>query len=904
MSSLRAGQRVGPYEITGSLGAGGMGEVYRARDSRLVRDVAIKVLPADFARDAERLARFRREAQVLAALNDPHIAAIHGLEEADGVVALALELAEGEDLAQRLRRGPVPVDEAIAIARQIAEGLEAAHEKGIVHRDLKPANVKLTPDGRVKLLDFGLAKAWAGDGGVSPAEIAQSPTITNGTEEGVVLGTAAYMSPEQARGRPVDQRADMWAFGVLLWEMLTGRRLFAGETMSDTLAAVLRQEVPWTSLPAGLPAPLQRLLRRCLERDLRRRLPSAAAARLDLDEAAQPQAAERPPAPASRSPLLAVGILAAALLMLVGWLAVSRTVETTPAPTMRLAFEPPPGVAFQASQNDFVVVSPDGLHIVFTGVMPDGRRQLWLRPLHGLEARPLPDTEDALEPFWSPDSRHIAFGAVGRLKRLAIAGGRAETIAHAPRLVGGSWSTRDVILFVPDFNAAVLRVDASGGEARPVTQTDAAKGETGHRTPAFLPDGTHFLYTAGGSDKAQLYVASLEGTGATPLLTMGNGSVRYADPGWLLFVRDGALLAQRFDADRRVLQGDVLPVPTASAAEAMGAGTIPTQFSVSGTGILIWRRAYRPAYQLVWFDRAGRRLGELGPPIQVALPMSPRLSPDGTRVAIQNREPEPERRGAWVYDVQRGVSTRLSAELCQFPVWSPDGRRVAWVENRGGDLGIVQRAANGAGETELLLRSGAAAGGNTFPSDWSPDGRFLLYTTRGNRSRLDTWILPLSGERRPRPLLAGDSDEQASQVSPDGRWIAYRSDVSGTYEIYLQSFTPDGQAGGELIRVSESGGSQPRFRRDGRELVFVARDGRLMAVSLKPAGATLEVGTPQPLFATRLLPAGAGATYEYDMSADGQRFLMGTVLEGPGASPPKPTVVLNWPAELLARRAP
>jgi Tol biopolymer transport system component len=918
------GARLGPYEVVAKLGAGGMGEVWRARDTRLEREVALKVLPPGFADDPERHARFEREAKVLASLNHPHIATLHALEHLElspghgpratgheveraprALHVLVMELVEGEDLAQRISRGSVPLDEAIPIARQIAEALEAAHEHGIVHRDLKPANVKVRPDGTVKVLDFGLAKAWERD--APAAALADSPTVTGQyTRAGQILGTAAYMSPEQARGGAVDGRADVWAFGVVLFEMLAGRRPFDGATLPDLLTAVLTAEPPWAALPAATPDTVRTLIARCLTRDPRRRLQAIAEARIALESVAEGDAglnrldarAAPEPAPARHGARLAWTLAAAALLaaLALAWALLGRPAAARPA--VRLTFEPPEGVAFDSSQTDYLAVSPNGRMLVFSGRTPDGRRQLWLRALDSADARPLPDSNDALEPFWSPDSRSLAFGALGKLKRLDLGGGRPRTLADAPRLVGGTWSRDGVILFVPDFNTEVFRVAAEGGAPAAVTRLDTARQETGHRSPSFLPDGRRFLYGGGKTGDSSIFLGSLDSLDSK-LLVAGAVVARFAPPHWLLFHRGGELWAQRCDARRLELQGDPLPVSSAGPGAAPSPDTATyAQFSVSENGVLVWRRPFLPDYQLVWFDRSGARLSAVGAPIHVALTMSPKLSPDGRRVVIQNREPQAERLGIWVIDLEHDVSTRLSPLMGQFPQWSPDGGRVGWLLNRQGAVGIYEKAANGVGDEELLLRSGPEAGGNTYPSDWSVDGRFFLYATRGPKTGFDIWALALAGDRTPHPVLATESDELAAQLSPDGRWIAYRSDASGTYEIYLQSFTADGRAGREKWRISTNGGAQPRFRADGRELFYIAADGRMMAVALDAKGTSLEYGTPKPLFETRTLPASAGAWFEYDVARDGQRFLVGTILDGPNAMPPSPTLMLDWTAAL------
>jgi serine/threonine protein kinase/Tol biopolymer transport system component len=887
-NSLGPGTRLGPYEVVSQIGAGGMGEVFRAHDPRLNRDVAIKLLPIAFARDEERVARFRREAQLVAALNHPNIAAIHGLEENGDVLALALELVEGEDLAQRLRRGPIPVEEARAIARQIAEGLEAAHEKGIVHRDLKPGNIKLKTDGTVKILDFGLARSPDQDTAATEESLAHSPTMARGlTEAGVILGTAAYMSPEQARGKPVDKRSDIWSFGVVLYEMLTGTQSFRSETVSDTLAAVLRQEIDFGALPAETPPAVRWILERCLQRDPKKRLRDIGEARVALERMAVE--AGSPVAPVRRaSPLpWALAIVLALAVAALAWMQFGRA--RVPQRTTRLTFEPPAGVAFDSGQNDFITISPDGRTLAFTGRTADGKRQLWVRPLDSLDARPLPDSDDALEPFWSPDSKSIAFGSQGKLKRVDLAGGRAVTLADAARLVGGSWSGDGVILFAPDWNAVLHRVDASGGTARPVGQLDPAVNETAHSLPSFLEDGTHYVHVSLRNGTPHIVMASLDSPERKVLLP-GVRAARYSRSGWMFFARDGEQWAQPFDARALEFAGE--PVKLSLSTTETGAASEIASPVASDDGVVVWRRIYRPDYQLVWFDRTGTRMGSVGPPIRTALTMAPRLSPDETRVAIQNRDSDTDRIGIWVYDLRTGVPTRLSSVLSQFPQWSPDGTKVAWVFQKQGVVGIYQRSADGSGDDELVLRSGDQR--TTFPADWSVDGRFLLYWSRGSKTRVDTWILPLTGERKPIPLLASEYEETGSQLSPDSRWVAYRSDVSGTNEIYLQSVNGNGTPGPHKIRVTSNGGAQPRFRGDGRELFYLANDGQMMAVSLEREGETLRTSTPKALFQTRILPAGAAASFEYDVTSDGERFLIGTILDGPNARPPSPVIITGW----------
>jgi Tol biopolymer transport system component/tRNA A-37 threonylcarbamoyl transferase component Bud32 len=917
---MNSGDTLGPYRVLARLGEGGMGEVYRARDTQLNRDVALKILPEVFSADHERLARFTREAQTLAALNHPNIAHIYGLDAASGSTrALVLELVEGEDLSVVIQRGAIPMEDALPIARQIAEALEAAHEFGIVHRDLKPANIKVRRDGTVKVLDFGLAKAMdpveAGvqlrqNSGGQPSAADQSPTLTAafaqgfggaGTQLGTIIGTAAYMAPEQARGKPVDKRADIWAFGVVLYEMLTGRRAFGGDDTSDVLAAVLRQEIDWKSLPADTPPRLRRLLERCLERDARARLRDIGEARVEI---ARIQAGD-PGGPVGDT--LSAGTLAdlartrlgwitsavlAIALAAAGWMLWTKRDQNPSIPPrpVRLVFDPPSNLSFDSGMADSIAVSPDGRLLVFTGRSPDGQRHLWTQALESGEARPLPGTEDPLMPFWSPDSRSIGFGSKGKHRRVDIAGGRPQVIANAPRLSGGTWNREGTILFVPDFNSGIARVSANGGDVKTVTTPDARRGEASHRAPVFLRNGRQFLYNGGKSGEREIWLGSLDSSD-TRRLTSG-GDARSV-PGWLVFIRDGSVVAQPFDDSRATLAGDPIPIGVAGPAE------IDVSLSVSDNGVLVFKRPFTPEHRLSWFDRAGRKLGDVGPAVHVALSVSPRLSPDETRVVMQNREPEVERRGIWVHDLARAVSTRLSSRLGQYPQWSPDGTRVAWLTRNDDEVvGIYEKRANGVGDESLLLKIGAQGGGTTFPTDWSSDGRFLLYYARSERTRIDIWALPLFGDRKPYPVLNTEFDEHQGQLSPDGHWLAYRSDVDGSYEIYVRSFTAEGKVGTERQRISTGGGSQPRFRRDGRELFYLADDGWMMAVALTATATTFAPGPPKRLFKPRMLTRGFEPQFEYDVTRDGQRFLIGNILDGPEGTPPRPMVILNWAAGL------
>ncbi|MEO8727587.1 MAG: protein kinase [Acidobacteriaceae bacterium] len=888
--SLVAGAKLGPYEIQSLLGAGGMGEVYRAHDAKLRRDVAIKVLPADVARDPDRLAKFRREAQLLASLNHPNIAAIYGLEEAEGQMFLVLELVEGEDLSEHLKRGPIPVAEAITFARQIAAALEAAHEKGIVHRDLKPANIKVGPDddGKVKVLDFGLAKAMAGDSASgSGSSLANSPTFTaySQTVAGVVLGTAAYMAPEQARGKTVDKRADVWSFGVVLYEMLTGKHLFGGETVTDILACVLTREPEWSDLPPDTPDSVRRLLHRALQKDPRMRLRDMGDAGLELENAG----AEKPgiigvvaATPVRSRVRAALPWAVAALVAMLALVGMHFSNELPETRSVRLSLVPPPNLKLNDSRPDWVVISPDGQKIVFSAASEDGKRQLWVRSLDSMEVQPLPGTEDPILPFWSPDSRSVAFGSHGKLKRVDLGGGSSQVLCDAARLVGGSWSRNGVIVFGPDYGALLSQVPATGGEPRRAGKTES-EGDLEQASPNFLSDGKHFLYrTSRYIGGRGIWVGTLDSAEQKQLLPDGS-DVGFAPPNWILLVRNDVLMAQALDLGSLQLKGDAVPIAARPPANPRPHGL----FSASGTGTITWQGNWERAAQLIWFDRNGKELGAVGDPALVATSFEPRLSPDGKRVVF--------RRGnnLWVADLARNTEIRLTSAFTQFPVWSADGRGIVFDGASDGKSGILQKSANATGEAESLLP------GHFFPQEISPDGRSLLYLRRGAKTRFDVWVLALSGprsnDRRTYPLLDSAFEEDEPVISRDGRWLAYVSDESGTPDIYVRSFTADGKVGNDKKRISSNGGVYPRWRGDGQELFYVALDGQMMSVPVKSRGNEFEYETPKALFKTRMLDILINPA-QYDVTADGKRFLIGaTVGEAKAAAP---TVILNWTAGL------
>ena len=889
---LSVGDKLGPYEILAPIGAGGMGEVYRARDTRLGRDVALKISAAQFTE------RFEREARTIATLNHPNICALYDV----GPNYLVMELIEGPTLAERIKEGAVPLSEALVVAQQIGAALDAAHEKGIVHRDLKPANIKITHDGAVKVLDFGLAKA--GGSAQVQASPEQSPTISMAaTQAGVILGTAAYMSPEQARGKVVDKRADIWAFGVVLHEMLTGKRLFQGEDLTETLASVVKEKPDLSDVPVQV----RRLLERCLEKDPKRRLRDIGDMELLLVAEADVGQAISSPASGLRRWLwpMVAGVATLALAAL-GFIHVREKAPVAPEP-VRFQIPAPEKGNFTFG----AYVSPDGRRMAFPVRGPDGRIALWVHSLGSLESRALAGTEGAAAPvFWSPDSRFIAFGVQGKVKKVDASGGPPQTVCDLSGLWrGGGWSRDGVIVFGVS-GKGLMRVSDAGGAASPLTTVDSSRQETSHSGPAFLPDGRHFVYHRNSTaENSGIYLGSLDAKPeqqSSKRLVTTTSNVAYAPSpnpplgdaglGYLLFVREGSLMAQAFDARRLELAGEAVPI-----AENLADIGVPF-FSVSTTGVLAYRTgagsAY-PALQLTWFDRAGKILGTVGEPGQYN---TLALSPDGARVAFSRNDPQAAGKGGagtgggntdiWLYEFSRGASTRLTFDpgLDWFAVWSPDGSRIVFSSDRDGPNNLYQKASSGAGNEEALLKSNETK----YADDWSPDGRFLAY---GLGREAGLWLLPLTGDdRKPRPYLETESGSQA-RFSPDGRYVAYTSNQSGKNEVYVRPFPT---ASGGKWMISKGGGNQPHWRRDGKELFYISADSKMMAVEVAGASGTFQSGIPKALFAAPVWGGGtASNTTRYDVTPDGKKFLINSVPAEttPGASSPI-TVVLNWQAGL------
>ncbi|HEX5109559.1 MAG TPA: protein kinase [Vicinamibacterales bacterium] len=904
--ALTPGTLLESCEVLELLGMGGMGEVYRGRDTKLGREVAIKALPDTFANNPERLGRFEREAQVLAALNHPNIAVIHELKEVDGAKYLILELVEGETLAEVIARGPVPVAEAIAFARQIAEALEAAHDRGVVHRDLKPSNVKITPEGRVKVLDFGLAKIH--ESSKAPPGLSRSPTLSAmNTAAGVILGTAAYMSPEQVRGKEVDRRADIWAFGCVLYEMLAGKKTFAqGETVSDTLANILARHPDWESLPAETAPKVRALLERCLRKDPSRRLQDMGNARIELEEASgETDTAAAPPSKRREWALAAAAVLLC--LLTTGLAARLMFAPTLESPMRRFEATLPNNLAGDSG----VVLSPDGLKIAFVTSQP---AQIWVRPLEAALAEPIPSTEGVTGSniFWSADSQDIGFFADGKLKKVAATGGPAQTLTALPGggSYSGSWGAKGVILVASETTPGgpLLRISTgSGGEATPATELDKARKETSHRFPQFLPDGRHYIFLATGADARDrvAYVGDLESKERVRLPGVA-AEAKYSSSGHLVFIRDGALMAQVFDVKGFTLTG--APFSIADPFAPPAALTYP--FSLSMTGSLAFRT--NPVggggigggnTLLVWFDKGGSRLE---PAATEAEFRGPELSTDGRYVAFGRGAPS----DIWILDIANARTDRLTTHPAddQNPRWSPDDTRIAFDSARDGVANLYIRTVGVVGDDTLVLKTDSA---KTL-SEWTGNGKYLVYTQDN-----DIWALPLTPTDRnadgrkdegkaesPKPIQVTKTPfiELTPRVSPDGRWVAYASNEPGEYRIYIRSFPEPG------VRqpVSPAGGLEPRWSRDGRELFYytgnqfpyVSGSGQVWAASVD-AGPSLKIGAP-----TVRVQRGIPGTTSYSVTLD-RRFLLQTALGGGGRGlggrpvgtnreQPVITYMLNW----------
>ncbi|HUX45910.1 MAG TPA: protein kinase [Terracidiphilus sp.] len=906
----QAGRHLGIYEIVSPLGTGGMGEVYRARDPKLGRDVALKLLPSAMAQDGQSLARLEREARTLAALNHPNIAAIYGLEESDGQRALVMELVEGETLQGRIARSlnvrasssgsrsGVQPDECLNIAKQIADALEYAHEHGVVHRDLKPANVKITPEGVVKVLDFGLAKVLTGSDSAVSRDPSNSPTLSMAmTQEGFILGTAAYMAPEQAKGKPVDRRADIWAFGCVLYEMLAGQKAFEGETISDVLAAVIRGEPDWTLLPGTTPVSIQRLVRRCLQKDPKQRLQAIGDARLAIEEIVSGADGEAglygsQNSNAGRSSLMrryltwALGAIAVVSAVLAAWLLLQ------PRPRQNVVRFPVP----QPENATFVTggeasLSPDGRTLAFVAKPgPDKPPMLWLRPLDSLTAQPIQGTDGAFLPFWSPDSQQIGFFTNDKLEKVAASGGALQVLCQTVGGPGGTWSRDGVILFSSQRN--LYRVPDTGGTPTVVLAPDPAAQAMAYSFPQFLPDGRHFLVVINtpGTQENILGAGSLDSKTLKHLVEM-RSHVAYAAPGDVFYLDQSTLMARPFDAKALRFTGAAFPVAQSIGSTLAGYG----YFSVSSAGVLAYTAEYTAIQnttgQLTWFNRGGVKQGTLGEPDVWS---TPEISPDGTRLAVARGEQG--KQDIWVFDLKRGAASRLTFNPADDtnPSWLPGGSQILFSSKRKGPYGIYQKDADGLGSAQVVTQSSSEA---RAIDDVSPDGRYVIYDTADGPNSIQLVVSPLFGDRKPIPFVQGGFGARTGRFSSNGRYVAYTSNETGRHEVYVQTFP---QATGKW-QISTAGGEEPMWRRDGKELFYLSQGGsasggdKVMSVAVDTNAATFQAGIPKELFETQLIPPWYWRNV-YAVSPDGQRFLM--IVPAAQAKPQPITVVLNWPALL------
>jgi len=867
------GQTIAHYKVTAKLGAGGMGEVYRATDGKLGRDVALKVLPPAFALDAERLARFEREAQVLASLSHNNIAAIYGLEESNGVRALVMELVEGPTLAERIAQGPVPMEEALTIARQIVEALEAAHDKGVVHRDLKPANVKVSPDGVVKVLDFGLAKALSDD--VAQQDISHSPTLSMAaTKAGIILGTAAYMSPEQAKGKNADRRADVWAFGVVLYEMLTGKQLYDGETVSEVLAHVITRDPSWEALPENTPRRVRRLLARCLTRDPKMRLQSIGEARILLAQPEEESSGKTPVAQQVQEvptwkralpwALAGLAVVATGVIAWAPWRPAAAPVLST-----RLSVEVGAPVSLVTSGESAAILSPDGTRFAFAA--NDKGWRIYVRAHDQLEATPLSGTDGAHDIFFSPDGQWIGFFADNKLKKIAVTGGAAVTLCDTPNSRGGWWAEDDTIVLAAGNRDPLVRVAAAGGTPQPVTQLDKTRGEITHRWPQVLPGGKAILYTAhtAGSnfDDSHVLIRVLK-TGERKTLHQGGFHARYLPSGHVVYAYKGTLFALPFDLDRLEATGPPAPFQERVITNSGGAGA---QFAFSNTGAFLYVPGEDRAagVLLQWMDREGKFV-----PLRALAGdyTDPQFSPDGKRLAV--RVTTNGQSDIWVYDWERDTMTRFTFEpgFDGSPVWSPDGKRIAFASDRGGGQGIYWQSADGTGEVQRLLESK----NQVVPQSFSPDGKTLAYTENDPKTQWDILLLPLEGDEKSgwkpgkaRVFLNGPFTEAYAAISPDGRWLAYASLESGRPEVFVR---PLSGSGGKW-QVSNAGGWMPQWSRNGKELFFRALDEtRILVATYRATGESFQADKPALWSEGRF--TGRGTNRNFDLAPDGKRFVV------------------------------
>ena len=899
---ILTGKRLGPYEILSAIGAGGMGEVYQAHDTRLGRDVAIKVLPEAFAHDPERLSRFQREAKMLAALNHPRIATIYGLEQSNGTSYLVMELVSGETLAERVKReGALPIEDALTICKQIAEALEAAHEKGIIHRDLKPANVKVTPEGKVKVLDFGLAKASEGD--AANDDPSNSPTLSMAaTMHGVILGTAAYMSPEQARGKAVDKRTDIWAFGCVLYELLCGRPAFDGEDVTDILAAVVRTEPDWDRLPEATPSAIRTLLRRCLRKDRRERFQDAADVRMEIEDVlaapTSPGATTAAPRPRGWSQRAAWPASAGALALTTIAFAIGFVLRAPkPRQPIRLSAEIGADTSLYtnsaSNSGSGALLSPDGTRLAFLASGADQKSRIYVRSLDQLQATVLSGTENARDPFFSPNGQWVGFFADSKLKKISVQGGAAVTLCDVPDDRGGSWGDDGTIVFIPNNRAALSKVSSAGGTPQPLTTLNKQTGEITQRWPQMLPGSKAVLFTSSSRgnfyEDADIFVYSIA-SGQRKIVQRGGFYARYVASGQVVYIHEGTLFAVPFDLKRLTATGQPAPILEGVLATPTSGGA---QFSFSDTGNLVYvaGRGAVPGVSIYWMDRAGKFSPLRETP---GVYYNPAFSPDGKRLALETDDGK--RSDIWVYEWERDGFTRLTfaGETNSNPVWTGDGQRIVYSSTEGGGVpNLWWIRADGAGDAQRLSESKS----QQYAGSWRPDGKVLAFRQLNPDTGLDIVTLSVEGDEKsgwkpgePKFFVKSTFDETEPAFSPDGRWLAYASNESGSYEVYVRPFPGPGGK----WQVSTGGGTYPKWSRNGKELFYRTAEEKIMVVTYTVSGDSFHADKPQLWSPGQFTDRGPG-NYNFDLHPDGKRF---AVLKTPGtesaAAVNKVSFVLNF----------
>jgi serine/threonine protein kinase/dipeptidyl aminopeptidase/acylaminoacyl peptidase len=876
---------LGPYEILAQLGAGGMGEVYRAKDTRLGRTVAIKVLPSHLSSSLDLRQRFEREARAVSSLNHPHICTLHDIGHQDEIDYLVMEYIEGQTLSSRLQKGPLPTTELFQYAIQIANALDKAHKQGIVHRDLKPGNIMITKSG-IKLLDFGLAKLQKEIPNVK--EVSSFPTEQHElTKEGMILGTVPYMAPEQLEGKDADARTDIFAFGCVLYEMVTGKRAFTGNSQASLITAIMSSEpTPVSQHQPMSPPALDRVISTCLAKDPDERWQNAHDLMGELkwisEGGSHATIAKHSKKSRKSREWIAWALVAMALL-----LAAVTFLRNQKQPAI---FNGPVRSSILLNEKSALraaVISPDGTRFVFVARDSSGKSSLWIRSLNSFILKPLPNTDNPSFPFWSPDSRFIGFFADGKLKKIDASGGPPQTLCDAPIGRGGTWNRNGVILFCPVVDGPLYRVSASGGVPSAVTQFNPQRGETSHRWPYFLPDGKHYLYDVasfgGEKEKTGIYLKSLDSKDEK-LLVRADSNVAYAPPGYILFFRERNLMVQPFDLKSGQTTGD--PFLAAEEIEHFPQ-TYYTLFSVSENGVLLHGpRSTSAVSQLIWFDRAGKQISSLGTPSNQA---NPKISPDGKKVAVDITDPQTGNVDVWIYESSGGFATRFTSHsaIDAIPVWSPDGNRVVFQSLRKGHADLYQKLSSGLGNEELILESPRTK----YETDFSPNGEFIMFRALDPKSKMELWLLPTGGDRTPSPFIKTSYGVSHGQFSPDGRLVSYASNESGRWEIYVASFPGPGGN----WKISSGGGFEPRWRRDGKELYYLHPDGKMMAVNIMDNNG-FEASPSRTLFQTRRREQISSTDlFTYDVSNDGQRFLVNTDVGETNSS--VLSLVLNWDAE-------